>query len=870
MKRFCALAVLALATASVGLKARLSVQELKALLRSARAAGDSDVYLASQVSGVRMKERVTDDVVPELWAYAPGPKTAHALEILVDESEFVPGIAESGAALSAAERDALLTKAREHAANYIHSLPDFICTRVVRRFDGGQPFNPDSGLPPLIPQLRDTITSEVAFREGRESYAAQTVNGRALETPPPGLTTWGEFGGIVEELLLGGESPKVEWGRWEAMDGKRIAVLRYSVDKRNSHYAVSWCCEGKRTRDFKPAFRGELFVDPETGSIVRMTRSAGFPAGFPILAIDTMIAYSAVAIGGNSYICPLKSVTMSMREAPGGLVLSSVSETRFDRYRKFEVSAKVLAADERPEIAFEAPAVSQATVEPPVEIPQEAAPVAVKTSEPLPEPHGLVLRATTRLVNVSAVVLDRNGRPIRDLKKDDFEIYDETKRQDIRLFSSPAPEPDNSQFAGPPSTRMFSNRVEEGPRPDTLTIILLDLGAARSEESVFARSRLTTFLRQIELGTRIGLYATGSDGIVIIHEPTQDSAALVSSLDAWWGSEPVQFYGANAASWDRDGECPADYALKAITASANHVAGIPARKNLVWFSGGHGAMTEPRNCFRPEEVALRSVNNANVALYSVDLRGLQTIQPDASVSLRDLGYPMTGQQMAAALNTMMQTNLEGIEKDQSIMREVAERTGGGAFSDNDISGALRSATAESGAAYSLGFYPKSPRFDGQYRQIEVRVPARPDATVRYRRGYVDARVSPDPEVQIRDAVQSPLDANAIALTAEIASDEVKVSIGVADLDLKPDDRGGWLGQIHVVLADRDEVGQQLDKLDDTLQLSLKPERYDELRKSGLPYQRTFHANPKAASLRVVVCDDAGTVGSVTIPLAASK
>ena len=75
---------------------------------------------------------------------------------------------------------------------------------------------------------------------------------------------------------------------------------------------------------------------------------------------------------------------------------------------------------------------------------------------------------------------------------------------------------------------------------------------------------------------------------------------------------------------------------------------------------------------------------------------------------------------------------------------------------------------------------------------------------------------------------------------------------------------------YMVLADRDDVGQQLDKLDDTLQLSLKPERYEELRKSGLPYRRTFHANPKAASVRVVVCDQAGTVGSVTIPLTASK
>jgi len=51
---------------------------------------------------------------------------------------------------------------------------------------------------------------------------------------------------------------------------------------------------------------------------------------------------------------------------------------------------------------------------------------------------GPVLHVSTRLVDVAAVVLDKRGNPVTDLKKEDFEVFEDGKRQRIRLFAPPA------------------------------------------------------------------------------------------------------------------------------------------------------------------------------------------------------------------------------------------------------------------------------------------------------------------------------------------------------------------------------------------------------------------------------------------------
>ena len=94
--------------------------------------------------------------------------------------------------------------------------------------------------------------------------------------------------------------------------------------------------------------------------------------------------------------------------------------------------------------------------------------------------------------------------------------------------------------------------------------------------------------------------------------------------------------------------------------------------------------------------------------------------------------------------------------------------------------------------------------------------------------------------------------------------DVKLTVGIEGLDLQQQN-GRWQVRIHVVLAQKDENGQQFDYRDDTVQMDLKPETYAAGRKTGVLYHFTVPRNPKSASLRVIVRDESGNLGSVTIP-----
>ena len=47
---------------------------------------------------------------------------------------------------------------------------------------------------------------------------------------------------------------------------------------------------------------------------------------------------------------------------------------------------------------------------------------------------GFTLRVTSRLVDVGVVALDKKGRPVTNLNEDNFEVYDDGRKQTVRLF----------------------------------------------------------------------------------------------------------------------------------------------------------------------------------------------------------------------------------------------------------------------------------------------------------------------------------------------------------------------------------------------------------------------------------------------------
>ena len=138
--------------------------------------------------------------------------------------------------------------------------------------------------------------------------------GRPLEL---GLTTQGVFGPILQIVLVDAAKGKVVWNRWEMSAKGPVAVFRFTVPEDRSHYQVTWCCDptiaGDMVSDVVSAYHGNMTVDPETGTILRLELVAdpSLLSLSPVSRADLMVQFGPVDLGSKIYFCPLRSVSIT-------------------------------------------------------------------------------------------------------------------------------------------------------------------------------------------------------------------------------------------------------------------------------------------------------------------------------------------------------------------------------------------------------------------------------------------------------------------------------------------------------------------------------------------------------------------------------
>ena len=510
----------------------------------------------------------------------------------------------------------------------------------------------------------------------------------------------------------------------------------------------------------------------------------------------------------------------------------------------------------------------------------------------------LILRSTTRLVQMNVVAQDHKGNPITDLKKEDFEIRDAGQMQKIGLFSmeSNAPLPAVSEPL-PPNT--FTNRLEhKSGTPASVSVILLDSLNTKLTDRPYAQAQVVKFLKQIEPRDRIGVYTLGRS-LRVLHDYTTDSTELLKRLAGYDGGALPNLTGSETRSPEAlqldnllagrgASRIEGDFytidrvqgTLRAIEFIANHLSAIPGRKNLIWVSGGFPLMigydnlslhADPARIQRTfsEEIdrTVRAMNNANLAIYPVDARGLVT---DSRYSAERRG---SANRKKAS---MPKSTMARVNKNQDSMRELASRTGGRAYlHTNDLSKAIREAVQDARVTYTLGFYPIAEKFDGKFHELKVKV-NRPGASLRYRKGYFDVSEQPQDEktrkTELNDAVWSPLEASGIGLVVNIQRDPAKpktmnvfVKIDARAISLEQQGER-WAGRLDMLFVQKDDRGGQFNGTSDTMELQLQRANYEKVSKDGLTYKKAVEMASQANQLRVVVRDAAsGTIGTVTIP-----
>lgn len=496
-----------------------------------------------------------------------------------------------------------------------------------------------------------------------------------------------------------------------------------------------------------------------------------------------------------------------------------------------------------------------------------------------------VFQTGTRLVQVDVVVRDRNG-PVAGLTKDDFKIYVcnqqaraprdpfgvhtpcRGKQQQIQVFhASSARSAPTSPLLLPPGA--VSNRFNDrGEAVTSATIVLFDQLNTAFDHKGYERSQVAKFLRSLGENDRVAVYALGRN-LHILQDFTDDPEKLVravTNLDS--GFDVVQLYPGDDSLGRADEGLPGPMAttvnavygevfdqitLQALRAIVRHMCGVPGRKNLVWLK------ETPQVALTAEysRKILSLLRGANIALYPVMVRGVKSSGIFSMPGGSRVPLPSPELQLQAAL------------------RDLGASTGGAGFADAaDLHDAIDRAAEDSFSAYTLGFYPARSDLDGKIHQISValsnKVASRGRVEMHYRNEFLAAAQEPRPDrASLADLFSSPLDSNAIGLSAAASRDGVEctvdLAVDLAGVQVERKD-GRWAGSL--LIAARLEPALETKPDVRIVTISLDAAQLQTALSSGYVIRMDLTGIAEnSTSLHVVVQDPAtGAAGSLRVPL----
>jgi VWFA-related protein len=511
-------------------------------------------------------------------------------------------------------------------------------------------------------------------------------------------------------------------------------------------------------------------------------------------------------------------------------------------------------------------------------------------------------------------VHDKKGEPVEGLKKEDFTIQDQGQAQQVATFSAVAAAHREPSAAPRLPSNVFTNRADQtSGTPGSVTVILFDALNTPVADQFNVRQQVVKLLRQLQPQDHVAIYVLTTK-IVVLNEFTQDARSLLQAIEQLGGYSSAPLDAANpnpdnrsifavrAPERAKDGDemasklkefldaaegkfsdianiNRAETTASAIEAIANHVARIPGRKSLVWVSGsfpisiGYDAESlfqisrEHRSFGDKLEHAARALNQANMAIYPVDARGL----------MAPAHYSATnGRGFDPGLSPRTQ-NLGPDQSNLDTMIMLADRTGGKAsYNTNDIEGAIQRAIADGQFTYTLGFYPTHGIWNGKFRELKVRVNEK-GLTLRHRKGYFAA---PDPpggasenQSTLDAAAWSPvewtnLDLRVTLKTFQSSTRTIELQVGLDTHELLLESKDGrWNGKVYILFSQLGEGNKRISGEQETFDLNLKPDTYEKFLKIGTKFTGPLTLSPDTVNLRVLAQDaNSGSVGTLTIPI----
>jgi len=340
---------------------RVPVDQLEQIVAAAH--GKNDSKLGDEIYGLELTERLSAARLARDLAALPGPAARQAMQSIADIAEFLDLPAADLPATPPPDRQteiSLWNLALATSSKTISKLPNFFATRETAHFvdiPAEPPRNTVDTIryAPLHEVGDESIT--VLYRDGLEFLDTKGSHLGSYDPNNFQLSTTGEFGQTLTTVLADSLHGHVFWSHWEQGAKGQIAVFRYEVAKPDSHYTVNFRGP-KQDIQFIPPYHGEIGIDSADGSLLRLTMIAELNPNGPIIKSDLLVNYGPVEIGGSTYICPLRSVALTLArevrtnsnpssdyQEQYGPLQTHVNDVVFRNYHLFRAEMRILTDD---------------------------------------------------------------------------------------------------------------------------------------------------------------------------------------------------------------------------------------------------------------------------------------------------------------------------------------------------------------------------------------------------------------------------------------------------------------------------------------------------------------------------------------------
>jgi VWFA-related protein len=523
---------------------------------------------------------------------------------------------------------------------------------------------------------------------------------------------------------------------------------------------------------------------------------------------------------------------------------------------------------------------------------------------PAPQVPQLTFRALANYVEIDALVTDARGAFVKDLRPDEFQVFENGVRQQLSVCS----------FVELPIERADRPLYRTAIEPDILTnqkpfdgrvyMIVLDGNHIAATRSTLVRQQARYFVER---------YMGANDLAAVVHignpgagqEVTANKRLLIAAIERFIGAKPrpatLNRIESELANQEMDmGVSDLEEPLRAYNAVesmetlrrlSQFLGGVSGRRKAVlFFSEGidynvedrmpqmivadnavvRVAIREAESVVSAQQEMIRAATRANVAVYSIDPRGLATGLEDA-VFISAL--PVEGGVPLAEL-------ADELRRAQDSLRSFADQTGGRAIvNTNDALVGFSRIVQDNSLYYVLGYQSTNTKGDGRFRNVTVRV-TRPGLEVRARKGYYaplekEGRLplAADPVAALLGApvpigglglrlgagvLRGPDEKSTVLLTAEISSQDLSFET----------DRDLFANDVDVAYQVLDESGGRRAFDRATVRLRLRPITHQSVTERGMRYVTEFALLPGRYQVRFAARERVGgRAGSVFYDLA---